>query len=356
MIHLTHRISHQRSRLRRVLATLSLIAGFFAMPSSAWAGLALTDCAYYGASVAGSSNISISSLSVGQEVATRTFTVELRNCLLSTSPGSLLFIQLPFNTSGLGNLVGAGVQVTSSTGGPPVLSSNWPGVGCNPSLGYGSGTGSTWFVDFTGCASGLRGNLSLTSTVRFLYNGAGGTVGTTRFADAYSFPGWARLMEASDGTGNTQSIYGTAPLNFVVKKCATVPVTLSVRLPTIKDTDLPSVGSTAGTTPINISLTGCPELQDVYVPSMRVDFTNGPSAYTMANNASSAAASGVYMQLLTTGMAAMASGSSVVLSPILPGSSNSASSSYTMYARYYRAGPVTSGRVESVATLTYTYP
>lgn len=354
---------HQSSRLIRVFVGLCLMMGLFCASSSAKAEAAVRNCAFTPiAYVWGVPNIAIPSPMATMEVASRTFTVELRNCKLNLDePSDQLYIWLPFRSSGLSDLVGAGIQVMINS--PPVLSGAWPS-GCNPSI-VSTSTNMIWRVLFSGCQDGGDITLFVNTSIRFVSNQStsyGGTVATTRFSDVNSYA-WALLMDM-EGIINaaTRYVYGQYPINFVIKNCTSYPAsTLNVTLPTIKDSDLPTVGATAGTTSIQLNFAGCPQFESTTFPTMKVDFATGSAVNTLANQAAASAATGVYFQLLDTNTNLISNGGTFNLPAIMAGSNapgypNTTSFSYTMYARYYRASTVTPGRLQSTATLTFNYP
>lgn len=142
-------------------------------------------------------------------------------------------------------------------------------------------------------------------------------------------------------------------VTFTASTCSvsTGSQNLVVTLPSVLASNLTSAGTTAGTTPFSINLTGCTSNRNV---SATLN-TNNPYATAngvIAPTTGSGYAGNVGIRLLQSdGATPVAFGTAF---PV--GTTNGANFTFNLYAQYYQtASPVSPGKVQATATYTLTY-
>ncbi|MFV0601781.1 MAG: fimbrial protein [Brachymonas sp.] len=125
----------------------------------------------------------------------------------------------------------------------------------------------------------------------------------------------------------------------------------TLTLPTVSANTLNAAGETAGTTPFNITLTGCTNATQKnastwFESGATVDSTSG-----RLNN--SGTASNVQVELLNSAQNAIVAGSASQNDVPVDISSGSGTLSY--YARYYATAPTTAGTVTTTVDYTIVY-
>ncbi|OOG65463.1 hypothetical protein B0E46_03720 [Rhodanobacter sp. B04] len=143
-------------------------------------------------------------------------------------------------------------------------------------------------------------------------------------------------------------------VTFTASTCSvsTGSQNVAVTLPAVPQVSLTSAGTTAGTTPFSINLTGC-------TSNLKVSATlNTNTPYTGVNGviapAGTGYASNVGIRILqSNGTTPVTFGTAFSV-----GTTSGANSNFTfnLYAQYYQtATPVTPGNVQATATYTMTY-
>lgn len=156
---------------------------------------------------------------------------------------------------------------------------------------------------------------------------------------------------ASDGTVNiTGKVTGST--------CAVSNLTggiLTVALPTVSTTTLSTAGSTAGTTPFKLTLTGC----NLSSPDTKVlaNFEAGPNLDFGNGNLKNTGGSNVEVQLLNSAfqainIAAGNANNNSLANAVAP-TSGAATLNYA--AQYYATAPATAGSVSTSVTFSLAY-
>ncbi len=130
-----------------------------------------------------------------------------------------------------------------------------------------------------------------------------------------------------------------------------VPVTL----PAVFTSQLGSIGATAGTTPVQLNLTGCPASTAISISFSGTSATisGTPSSTVLA---SSGSAQNVGVQLLGNGGSPTPVDITGGVKTALGTTTSSGSLSATYYAQYYATGTAGPGNVNATAVYTLTYP
>ncbi|WJV38360.1 fimbrial protein [Raoultella terrigena] len=182
----------------------------------------------------------------------------------------------------------------------------------------------------------VRTDLNLTS----------GTFSNSLMSFGYQYgnggcPGACTLAFGSEVTSPVQ-------FNFIPPMCTVANSSLTVTLPTIKTSDLNTIGATAGGTPFSIGLADC-VLQTGVVMSM-----NGTTDGVSSVLKNTGTASGVGVQLLNGGV----NGSPLILNSAMDMGNVGLNTTMTipLAANYYQIGQlVGSGTVLATSTVTFTY-
>lgn len=244
------------------------------------------------------------------------------------------------STYGISNLVGANPGV-----GVAIYPTGVSGVGYR--LAHGSSSPSDYMYPWPCCelASGTY-NFTVTTALQLVKTGP--------IADGARLNGATLARWMYDRTGNRtvslqNYILGNA-VTFVSPACQVNTTSVAVALPRISDRALPSVGSTAGTTPFRINLTcrSGATLEITFATNSPVTGRDG----VIANSNGSGRATGVGVQLTRSD-----AGSTPVRfgTPITAGATVNGAVDLTYLARYYRTGNVTPGTISTQATFTLTY-
>lgn len=156
----------------------------------------------------------------------------------------------------------------------------------------------------------------------------------------------------------TANAANTGTINFngkVIADTCTISVngsgTSTVTLPTVTTSAFTAAGTTAGTTPFNVALTGC----DANVASAAMTFngSNIDSTSGRLNNTTTAGGSDVQIELLNSGSAVI-NASNNTNAPTIAIASGAGSTQ--LQARYYAtAASTTAGLVTSTVGFTLTY-
>lgn len=157
------------------------------------------------------------------------------------------------------------------------------------------------------------------------------------------------------GTGYAFMNFYSGGVTFTASTCSvsTASQNLAVTLPAVPQSSLTSAGTTAGTTPFSINLTGC-------TSNLKVSATlSANNPYTSVNGViapttGSGYASNVGIRILqSNGTTPVTFGTAFSV-----GTTSGANSNFTfnLYAQYYQtASPVSPGQVQGTATYTLTY-
>jgi major type 1 subunit fimbrin (pilin) len=231
--------------------------------------------------------------------------------------------------------VTGGAQVSTN---PYTYATNVPGIGIRffDTDGasffryYGAGAQEVWNGDWT--FNGMKFGVQLVVTGQ----AGGGTIDGTLFA----------TMSLGSLTVANLSVTTTA----VTAMACTATATQTVILPNVSGSALPSVGSTAGSTPFAITLTGCPKgLKQIQYqldpPDGVVDAARGTFALSRDSTAQ-----GVALSVTNAAQDAI----KLQTPQAVPAYNSQTGGDYPidLAVRYYRTGPVTPGTVKG--TLIYT--
>lgn len=144
-------------------------------------------------------------------------------------------------------------------------------------------------------------------------------------------------------------------INIQTKSCSVNTSNISVQLPAILPTSLPSVGSTTGTTPFNIAI-NCPSPVNVYMTITDNSAPNSTSNTLSATSNSSTQGIGIQIRK---------NGTPIFLGPdnsmagttnqFLVGNNTSGNLIIPFTANYIRTSAINVGKINAVATFTFSY-
>jgi type 1 fimbria pilin len=157
-------------------------------------------------------------------------------------------------------------------------------------------------------------------------------------------------------TYHTQDVSLSATtINIQTISCSVNTSNITVQLPTILPTSLPSIGSTTGTTPFNIAI-NCPSPVNVY---MTMTDNSAPSSTSNIISAASGSTSqGLGVQIRQNNVpVSMGSDSSMVgnTNQFLVGNRISGSMAIPFTANYISTATVSPGTLKAIATFTMSY-
>ena len=159
------------------------------------------------------------------------------------------------------------------------------------------------------------------------------------------------VASASDGTIN---ITGLVTASTCKINAATSPVTITVALPTVSTSALPSAGSVAGRTPFSIALTNC----SAALTKAQTYFEPGPTVDVATNNLilqGAGVATNVELQLLNSDSTKILLGNPIATQNTLAGNITAGSGNLNYFAQYVATGVAGAGTANSSVTFTMVY-
>lgn len=324
------------ARLRAVLASRRVIALLLAIACMLPLHRAQAACSYSG----NGANVTFS---VPTSI-TVPFDAQVGDVLYQTpqvAPSPSLSVSCSgSSTYGISNLVGA-----NPGQGVAIYPTGIPGVGYR--LAHGSSSPSDYMYPWPCCelTSGTY-NFTLTTALQLVKTGP--------IADGARLNGATLARWMYDRTGNRtvslQNYILGNTVTFVSPACRVDTSSIAVVLPRISDRALPSINSTAGTTPFNIDLTcrSGATLEITFATNSPVTGRDG----VISNSNGGGRATGVGVQLTRNdaGSTPVRFGNAITVGATVDGAVE-----LTYLARYYRTGNVTPGTVSTQATFTLSY-